>query len=290
MPREPWQSSLAHTPAQLRVQQPLDCLGQLTSGGGTVGHERLAGGQLARRRYSGRSRQRSSVCAMLPAGRASCSSSSSRSTATPGVVSPPAPAVAPASPPRRPLGHAVPAQSPGSAGYRGRRVPSAPGQPGAAPRAATRLCAPPPRRRTARRAPRATAAAARGNAHRLRDPLQHQLAIDARCDLLQQRARQRNEVRLAIGMADVGLLQQLRHQVFGQRQCACEARLEGLAAFTPTSESGSSPSGRNRKRISRPSRASGNACCKARQAAARPARSPSKQNTISLTSRNARRR
>ncbi len=58
----------------------------------------------------------------------------------------------------------------------------------------------------------------------------------------------------------------------------------------PTSESGSSPSGRNRKRISRPSRASGSALCKARQAAARPARSPSKQNTSSLTRRKARRR
>src|SRR3546814_16302321 len=52
-----------------------------------------------------------------------------------------------------------------------------------------------------------------------------------------------------------------------------------------TSESGSSPSGRNRKYAWRPSRRRGRADSSAFHAAARPARSPSPQNTTSGAAR-----
>ena len=50
-----------------------------------------------------------------------------------------------------------------------------------------------------------------------------------------------------------------------------------------TNESGSSPSGNNKKRAWRPSTIKGRQVCIARSAALSPAASPSKQNTTSLT-------
>ena len=70
-------------------------------------------------------------------------------------------------------------------------------------------------------------------------------------------------------------------QVFGQGRGASQSAFKAAAPSSATRVSGSWPSGRNRNFSSRPSRARGSAFSRARHAAWRPARSPSKQNTNS---------
>jgi hypothetical protein len=65
----------------------------------------------------------------------------------------------------------------------------------------------------------------------VRQAINQEVPINARRHLGHQRTRQFGELRAPVGMAEIGLLGERRHEVFGQWHGALDALLERLATF-----------------------------------------------------------